>query len=169
MALPPQPEPSAVEITCEDDPFTLEWEVGSTPPKERIQRLVAAEAALLTACAMGFVFLPGNWGTAVLALAVLVGIAMAFRMMKASLKSGRARLVFQKDALIWVPGNGRIPQVWRRDEVTAVEASARSLALKIDSGSAPREHRELVGNFQEGDRVWLGDLLKRWQAPNATG
>ena len=169
MAPPPQPSPSAVEITCEDDPFTLEWEVGGALPRSRLGILVGIESILLMACALGFLFLPGTWGRALLGLAVLVGIAMPVLFLRAFLKSGRARLVFQKDALIWVPGDGRIPQVWRRDEITAVEASPRRLSLAIDSGSTPRERRELVGRFLDGDRVWLGELLKRWQNPNVTG
>ena len=77
-------------------------------------------------------------------------------------RPGRARVVLQKGVLIWVPGDGRIPQVWRCDEIARVEASESALRFVLTEG----KHRTLKvpGGFCKGDRAWLGGLLEDWRA-----
>lgn len=180
MDLPPQPQPSAIEVTYEDDPLTLEWPVGLGNAKRIAVGMLLGGASL--ASAGGALFLgasiwsqPGFpsggdlFGTlALLVLALLLALAALFglrRMAALAGGTGQARLVLQKDALIWVPGGGgQIPQVYRKSEILRIEAGPGRVALVLEDAPHRRFHVRLKGRFATGDPAWLGGVLQGWFA-----
>lgn len=164
MDLPPPPSPSAIEVTCEDDPLTFEWDTGAGVDPRRIVVPAAIEGALLTGCVAGAVLCHGALRIGLVSLAVLASAGCTVFILRTALKTGRGRLVIQKDALIHVPGDGGIPKVLRRSEVKDASASGGALALGIQEGDSPPERRPIPGRFQRGDAAWLAEVLRRWLA-----
>lgn len=163
MTLPPQPSPSGIEVTHEGDPLTLEWRVRFGGKRRKL--MVGAWMVVL---ALGLApwALRGPAGLYVVialwtALTFRAGILGILKLMKAS---GDARLVLHPDSLIWVPGGGSVPQVFRKSEVVEIQKKSRETALIVDTedwGSAPRG-LPLRGLFAPGDAAWLSDVLERW-------
>ncbi len=82
--------------------------------------------------------------------------------------TGSARLVLHHDSLIWVPGGGAIPQVYRKSEITAVAPiptlKPRRVGLVLEEAPHPRFHVVLKGRFAPRDLAWLAEVLGKWFA-----
>ncbi len=168
MQLPSRPSPSAIEVTSEDDPLTLEWPPapGSVGRAWTLLRCGAlgAVAAALAACAFWRAL-----GVFLLCWLLLLRLGMARwgrRSFPPARELGQARLVLQEDALIFVPGGGTIPQVYAKTEVLGIDSRPRKLMLLVEEGGQRRTVR-LSGRFASGDLAWLAELLKRWLAEGA--
>lgn len=164
MNLPPQPSPSGIEVTHEDDPLTMEWRIllGSTRRKWTvgvwliILALGLAPWAIPAPPALYVVF--GIWSLIATGASVL-------NIVKLTTTSGDARLVLHPDSLIWVPGGGSIPQVFRKSEIQRVQRKGGRVILSVENepGSGAK-HLPLRGRFAPGDAAWLGDILERWRS-----
>lgn len=159
VTLPAPPSPTSLEIVSEEDPFTIEWEVRQGPGKTRILILAAGEAALLAALGAAFLLLkdPLARNLVIAFLVTLSGVGSVL-VLRAGLGTGRGRLVLHPDSLIWVPGDGGIPQVWRKSEVRGAEARSRSVDLVVDEG-----RRRIAGNFLKQDPAWLAGVIRTWR------
>ena len=185
MDLPPQPQPSAIEVTCEDDPLTMEWPAAFGNSKRAGKAVLwgsfGAFLVLVSLCLLATPFLitwaPGaGWthlGTVLVCAlpAALAGFqaSRAFRRMTTlASDTGSARLVLHHDSLIWVPGGGSIPQVYRKSEVTGISAiptlKPRRVGFVLEDAPHPRFHVVLKGRFAPGDLTWLAEVLGRWFA-----
>ena len=167
MTLPPQPNPSGIEVTHEDDPLTMEWRVrlGS------FRRQIEVGACLLmiagSILASAWLWREEGWGEALVFLLVPpVGVWWILGLMK---QTGDARLVLHPDSLIWVPGGGSIPRVFRKSEILSVRPKAGSVTLAVELGAAPGMNLHLRGLFAPGDAEWLGDILHRWLSGTLSG
>ena len=173
MELPPQPSPSGIEVTCEDDPLTLEWEVPAVSLLRTLATwtLLLGLAALVALPAAAKVLAPGAWRgdmLYIIAAALLVlTLTSCLLVWNPAPVRGNARLVLHPDSMIWVPGDGSIPQVYRKTEVSAIDATPEvdpvTLALRVEPGSGPRVRVPLSGVFRPGDLPWLAEVLERWR------
>ena len=170
MDLPPQPNPSAIEVTHEDDPLTLEWRValGGSRRKAAVGGWLALMALpiLVGHMLMGKVwFRDGLPLLLVLGAAGLWAIPFGIRQILGLLSAmGDARLVLHPDSLIWVPGGGGIPEVHRKSEVLEVHLESREVILEVEVDAKTTMNLHLRGRFAPGDAAWLSDVLERWRS-----
>ncbi len=177
MELPPQPTPSAIEVTCEDDPLTLEWEV-SLGSLRRGLAVLPWGAASVAAVGLTLGSLR-DWGdpgrplatltTAALLASTICILYLAWKhLFFMATTMGQARLVLHPDSLIWVAGGGRIPQVYRKSEVVGIETeppgAPREVFLVVEGENELPSSLHLRGRFAPGDAQWLAGVLRQWRA-----
>jgi hypothetical protein len=173
--LPPQPSPSGIEVTCEDDPLTLEWEVtfGSKRRGLAVGLWIATMATGMGLTFWSYTTIGGrDWfgpplRTAALAAMTLWIIALALgHILPLATATGQARLVLHPDSFIWVGGSGQIPQVYRKSEVVGIEAEPsvdpRDVTIVVEADNRLHYPLPMRGNFAPGDLPWLADVLRRW-------
>ena len=180
MDLPPQPQPSTIDVTCEDDPLTLEWPAAFGNSKRAGKALAWGifGAVLGLLCLLTAAWLVSSLQTLDLyPLIVAVGFTGGFGILAANTlrratrlasDTGSARLVLHNDSVIWVAGGGTIPHVYRKSEITGISAiptlKPRQVGFVLEEAPHPRFHVVLKGRFAPGDLAWLAGVLGRWFA-----